>query len=237
MSLLTICTAALEEIGGINVPSSFYSSTDPTAVQVVALANRAGKTLEKEVRWQELITEYTFTTTSGTATYALPSAFRAFANMSQWDRTNQWRFSGPIPPYVYQFLKSGISVASNGRKWFIIRGNNFTIYPTPTVSSETMAFDYYSKSWITKQVDSSYVPEWTSDNDTSRLDEDLITLDLIWRVLKAKGFPFEAEYKERETMLEALQADNGGRGVIDLGRPMVQAGLGDGNFPETDFGS
>ena len=56
MTLLTICRTALREIGGFNVPASFFTSGDPTAVQCVALANRAGKTLEQDVRWAELVT-------------------------------------------------------------------------------------------------------------------------------------------------------------------------------------
>jgi hypothetical protein len=153
MSLLTICTAALDEIGGFDVPGSFYGSTNATATQIVALCNREGKTLEKEIRWAELVTEHTFVTVASTATYAMPSDFRAFGPMSQWDRTNSWRLNGPVPSLVWQWLKSGISVASGMNKWFMVRGAYLTIYPTPTVSDETIAFDYYSKSWVTKQVD------------------------------------------------------------------------------------
>ena len=95
MSLLTICTKALRGISGFDVPSSFFSNSNLTSVLCTALANEAGQDLEKEVRWNELITEYTFTTVADTATYALPSGFRAFANMSQWDRTNNRPLQGP----------------------------------------------------------------------------------------------------------------------------------------------
>ena len=37
---------------------------------------------------------------------------------------------------------------------------------------ETIAFDYYSKNWITKQADSSGIAEWSADNDTAKLDAD-----------------------------------------------------------------
>lgn len=235
MSLLTICNAALAELAGFAVPSSFYGNGDGTAKLAVALVNREGQTLEKEHRWQELITEYTFTTTSGTATYALPSAFRAFANMSQWDRTNQRRMTGPINSAIYQYLKSGISVFGGPERFFIVRGNLFTIYPTPT-STDTIAFDYYSKAWITKQTDLSNVSAWTADLDTARLDEDLLTMGLKWRFLQAKGMPFEPEYREYESIKEALQSDNGGRAVINMNGSM--AGRQDfGNLPDTGFGS
>jgi hypothetical protein len=237
VTLATICTNALSGLSGFNIPSSFYNNQDQTATLITALANECGKDLEKEYRWQELITEHTFTTTASTATYALPSGFRAFANMSQWDRTNMWRMRGPTPSFVYQWLQSGISVWASNTRWFMVRGNLFTIYPTPTTTGDTIAFDFYSKNWITKQLDGTYTNSWTSDNDTSRLDEDLIEADLKWRFLQAKGLPFEPEYKRREAIVEALQADNGGRGMIDLGCPQPRMGVGYGNLPDTGVGS
>ena len=234
MSLLTIATNALQEMSGFEVPTSFYGNANLTATLCVALANRSGKTLEKDVRWQELITEYTFSTADGTATYALPSDFRAFANMSQWDRTNQWRMTGPIPSLVYQWLKSGISVASTANKWFMVRGSYITIYPTPS-AVETIAFDYYSKSWITKQSDSSSVAAFTSDNDTSKIDEDLITLSLKWMFLQAKGMPYEPEYRMYEAAAESLREDNGGRSIIGLNSPTRP--YYSGNLPDQGYGS
>lgn len=233
MTLATICTAALQEIGGFDVPSSFYGNSNLTATQCVALANRAGRTLEKDVRWAELLTEHTFNTSSGTATYALPSDFRAFANMSQWDRTNNWRMAGPMPSMVYQWLQGGATVASGMNKWFMIRGAYFTIYPTPTATEE-IAFDYYSKAWITKQADSSNVSAWTSDNDTARVDEDLLTLSLKWRFLQAKGMPYEPEYREYEAIVDSLREDNGGRRMISLNSRYRN--YSDGLLPEEGFG-
>lgn len=241
MSLSTICTKALKGMSGFNVPPTFYSSSDLTAVLCVALANESGQDLEKEIRWSQLITEYTFTTVSGTATYALPTDFRAFGNMSQWDRTNLWRMTGPVPSMVYQWLKSGISVAAANNRWFMIRGSTFTVFPTPTTTGDTLAFDYYSKNWVTKQVDLSATSEWSADNDTSKLDEDLHVADLKWRFLQAKGMPFETEYKRFEALKELLVADNGGKGVIDLGMGPRMMGIGGlssyGNLPDTGFGS
>lgn len=233
MTLLTICTKALKAIGGFDVPASFFSNTNLTATQAVALANESGQDLEREIRWQELLAEYTFATVAGTATYALPTDFRAFGPMSQWDRTNQWRLTGPTASMVYQWLKSGISVASTNNSWFAVRGNLFTLFPTPT-SVRAIAFDYYSKNWVTKQVDASGSDEWTADLDTAKLDEALLIADLKWRFLQAKGMPFEPEYKRYEFLKELAQADNGPRGAIDLGRP-VPGGFG-ANIPDTGFG-
>lgn len=234
MTLATICTNALQEIAGFDVPSTFYGNGNLTAKLAVAVANREGKTLEKELRWSELISEYTFTTVSGTATYAKPSDFRAFANMSQWDRTNRWRMRGPTPSVVWQWLQSGLAVAATNRRWFMMRGAYFTVFPTPTTDGDTIAFDYYSSAWVTKQVDSTNTTEWSADNDTARISEDLLTLGVKWRFLQAKGMPYQPEYAEYESIKSALRDDNGGRGVINLNRPALTS-FGN-NLPETRFG-
>ncbi len=237
MSLLTICQDALNSIGGFNVPASFYSNTDLTAKQCVALVNEAGKDLEKGDRWSELITEGTITTVSGTATYAKPTDFRAFGNMSQWDRTNQWRMTGPVPSMVWQWLQSGLVVASATNRWFMVRGAYITIYPTPTVSGDTLAYDYYSKNWLTVQSTGATAARWAADLDTALLDEDLLTADLKWRFLQAKGMPYQPEYARWESLKESLLSDNGGRGIIDLGAGAPNdLGMTGGNLPDTGFG-
>lgn len=231
MSLNTICTNALRELSGFEIPSSFYDNSNLTARSCVALVSREMKTLERIYRWSELITTHTFTTTDGTATYAMPTDFRAFANLSQWDRTNSRALVGPASGAEWQWLKGDVTAGATIDRWFRIEGSNLVIHPTPTVTGDTIAFDYYSKSTVIKQLDSSYVVEWTSDNDTSRLDEELLTVGLKWRFLQAKGLPYEPEYKEYEALIEEARADNGGKRMISLGPipPMS-------NLPDRGFG-
>lgn len=232
MTLATICRNALYEIGGFQVPTSFYGNPDLTARQCLALVTRAGKTLERDMRWQELLATYTFETVSDQAEYDLPSDFRAFANMSQWDRTGLLPVIGPANGALWQYLQSsstGSSVTIN--RWFRLAGNEFVLFPTPSVTGDTIAFDYYSKNWITLSAGGT-AADFASDNDTPRLDEELLTMDLKWRFLQAKGMPFEAEYREWESIKTSLSEDNGGKGVLCMGRPRMRLG----NIPETGFG-
>jgi hypothetical protein len=232
VALIDVCTNALRAIGGVEVPSSFVGNGNLTARQCVALVMEGGNSLERTNRWSALIDTYTFETVSGTASYDLPDDFRAFANMSQWDRTNNRPLMGPTGAFLWQFLKSGIAQGATIDRWFRIQGGKLFLHPTPTADGETIAFDYYSKNWIVKQSDSSNQRTFASDNDTFRFDEDILTLDLKWRFLQAKGFPFEAEYKIFEaTRLECL-ADDGGKGRINLGKRYEQWN----GIPDTGFG-
>lgn len=233
MSLLDICTNALNETGGLEVPASFFGNGNLTARQCLALVQRGGNDLERVNRFTALIATYTFSTVAGTATYDMPADFRAYANMSQWDRTNNRPLMGPTPGFIWQFLKSGIAQGATIDRWFRMQAGSIVIHPTPVVSGDIIAFDYYSKNWITKQSDKSNIRTFSSDNDTARIDEDLLTLDLKWRLLQAKGFPFEAEYQNWSSVLEEVRADDGGKGRINLGRSNVEwTGI-----PDTGFGS
>jgi hypothetical protein len=107
----------------------------------------------------------------------------------------------------------------------------FYIYPTPTVTGDTIAFDYYSKNWLTLQSGGTGTTI-ASDNDTPRLDDAIITMGLKWRFLQAKGFPFEAEYREYETIKTEMLADNAGKGTICLGKPRIVLT----NLPDTGYG-
>lgn len=215
-TLGAICRDALAEIGGFEVPATFGGNLNRTAVRCVALLNREGKTLEKENRWSELISTYTFTTVSGQASYDLPSDFRAFANMSQWDRSNSRPLVGPAAPFVWQWLKGDVTAGNTIDRWFRLQGGRLYIHPAPTADGDTIAFDYYSKNWVTDK-DGGDASSCLSDNDAPKLDGDLLTLGLKWRFLQAQGMPFEAEWKEYDAMKSETLADNGGKGSIRLG--------------------
>lgn len=235
MTLATICTNAIKELGSFELPATFYGNTNLTARQCVALVQREGQTLVREHRWSELINDYTLTTVADQATYDMPSDFLAFSNMSQWDRSFHLPMIGPTSGANWQWLKSGIATAVTINRWWRIKGTSIEVHPTPSASGETLAFDYYSKNWITFQTpqgSETTGTAFTSDNDTSILSEDLLTLGLKWRFLQAKGMPFEPEYKEYEAVKEQIIADNGGKGIIQLGKQRIVLT----NLPDTGFG-
>lgn len=230
MTLLSIAQTALREIGDFAVPSTIVGNNDPIAVQLLALANRTGRTLANDYRWQVLLTTYTFPTVDSTASYALPDDFGRFANLTQWDNTNTTRVQGPVTPAQWQYLQSsGLGGAAQFDKAFRIAGDLFYIYPTPT-AADSITFQYYSNQWITGKE------AFSADADEALLDEDLITLGLKYRYLQAKGDAYEEERNEYFRRLDSLQGADGGRNVISFGTSML---IGDtvGNLPETGFGS
>ena len=60
---------------GFERPTTVIDNTDPIARQLLALAQREGKQLMRVSDWAILKKEHTFSTSNGTAAYALPSDF------------------------------------------------------------------------------------------------------------------------------------------------------------------
>ena len=151
-TVLTIAQNAARECG-FDTPSTLVSNTDPTAVQLLALLNREGRTLQRKFDWTALTYETTAQTTSSQAAYALPGDFSRAINTTQWNRGQKWPIWGPINAQHWQLLKSGI-VSTYPLQRYRIRGNTSTtllIDPTPT-TSEALVYEYISKGWCTARA-------------------------------------------------------------------------------------
>lgn len=227
MTLAEMCEAALQEIGWA-VPASFIGNSDDDAVQCVALANRTGRQLSKTVRWEYPLKTYTFSTVNGTLEYALPSDFQSFAFMTEWDRTNYEKMLGPATPAQWQELNSGLITVTTVR-WFRISESKFRIYPTPT-TADTIAYEYYSNQWCESSAGTGQT-SFAADTDVSLLDDDLMTMGIKWRFLKAKGQAYQEELREYEQLLASCKADDGDRGIIRFG-----GGFNRDPLPDTGFG-
>ena len=186
LTLLQIAQTALQERGEFNVPSTIVGNNDPTAVRLLALANRTGRWIMKQNTWQSMVSTYTFPTVAGTSDYALPSDIDRFLNLTFWDRTYYRYVKGPISAAEMELLRSSrIAMASQFYSYFRIVGNMFSIYPTPA-SVRTFAYQYVGKNWVVADGDSTPSKEYfTADNDTCVFGDDIMVLGLKERFQSA----------------------------------------------------
>jgi hypothetical protein len=216
MTLLTICQDAANEIG-IPSPSAVIGSVDTTVIQLLAAANREGKNLVSGYDWQVLIKEETHTTiateSQGTMT-AIAADFDRFSNDTMWNRTTNRKFYGPLNNTEWQTLK-GI-VVNGVTNYFRIRGNLLLLNPVPTVG-QTLVFEYIGKNWVDTTGDGAAdAVAYAADSNTTVLDENLVTLGVIWRFLKQKGLPYDNQFQEYQIKLSERQAKDGAKQIIRL---------------------
>lgn len=227
MSLLTICQDAADEVG-INKPSAIAGvASNEDARKLFRLANKIGNRLMKNFVWKELTEEQTYTAVAGSEqTSILPSDFDRFVPETMWDRTNDIHIVGPIKAVEWQGYQA-VSNTSVARK-FYHRGSS--IYMASDMDGgESLAFEYVTKNWA---EDSSGTDQakFEADTDTAKLDEELITLGVVYEYLKSKGLPTgEARHDYIKYFRTLRGNDKPSGGVIPAGDIFGGRGYAEGN--------
>lgn len=212
MSLLSIVQDAARRLN-LQRPSTVVNSTDENAIILLGLAQQEGKALARRHSWQALQTEHTFATVASTASYALPSAFDRILIETVFNRTRRRRMLGDMTPAQWQETQASLVTMVNPA--FRIRGGRFLISPTPT-AVETIAYEYISKNWCQSSALTAQ-SAWAADTDTGILDEELMTLGLVWRFNAKKGLDYAEDMQSYEIeVVQAIMRD-GARTRIDTG--------------------
>lgn len=234
MSLLTIITDATDTLG-ITRPTSVVGSSDTQVRQLLALAQREGKELARRHNWQAITKERTFTSLAAEEqTAILPDDFDRFVEDTFFDRSKLRRVQGPLSAREYQNFKSRETIGTYSM--FRVRGDSIFILPVPTAGL-TYAFEYVSTEWCQNAVGSTDSDKWLNDTDIGLLDEELMTLGVCWRFLKAKGFDYGEAFRTYEGHLAAkISRDSNGPRILSMDpwpENSVSRGLivPDGNWP------
>ncbi len=246
MSLLTICQAAILNIGVENAPvlDAVVDNDTPMARRIFQMARRAGESLAKKANWTSLVVEHVFTA-SGQTMFVLPSDFRSMVNDTLWDRSRYWALRGALSPQQWQVYKSSIiGTATIEQRWRIRipsglgagTAAEFQIDPNiAATDNSTFVFEYVSNNWC-ESATGTPQPQWAHDTDVALLDEDLIELGVIWRLMRRLGLSYEEEREEYEREVDKAVARDGGTATISIVPNPRLILVGPYNIPETGFG-
>ena len=238
MSLQSIIDDTCDQVGIPRIPSAM-SSSDQAIRRMVRLSNAEGRALASRYPWQALSTVLTTETTADEATLIALADIDDFGwitNDTAWNNSQLEQLAGPVGPQDWRLLQS--SSVTGPYYDFRIVGGSVELVPAP-VGGETITFEYQSKWWIanassptTKARDA-----WANDDDVSVLDEELLTLGLVWRFLRATGMDYSEEFREYEGRLAKAAARDGGKRVKYMDedaadfRPSIRAPVGSWNLP------
>lgn len=224
MTLATILNDVCDEVG-IGRPTTYFGNSDPTARQLVALAQTEGKDLARRASWEALIREIVHTvlaTEDQGAITTIAPGFRSFINRTQWNRSRQWPLEGPDSPQVWQNRKATVNTGIFNA--FRLRGRHLFIN-SPT-AGETVAFEYNSEYFCESGAGVDQTA-WAADTDLPLLDEFLIKLGLIWRLKAKKGLDYGEDFRLYEVRVKDAVAQDGGAPVLNMGDPPAYApGIG-----------
>lgn len=205
MSLLTIVQDAMV-LAGLPRPTNVAASADPGVITMMGIVNQAGLQLMRRHAWQALTEEKTFTTVAATEQAdAIPADFDRFVNETMFNRTRNRPLYGPVGNREWQRRQASAIVGIGDH--FRVRGNAMLLSRAPS-AGETIAFEFVSKNWVTSDK-----VRMTSDTDEALLDENLITVDAVWRYLKVKGLDYAEDFRTAEEQILQAIARDGGRGT------------------------
>lgn len=227
MSLLSIISGADEGAAvlcGLTAPATIIGSLDPNVPLLLRLAQQEGRELARRHDWQALRVAYTVATLAAQAQTDFPTDFdRLMPYPELWNRTRSQKYLGPVGARQWQqILSSGMSGGVPG--WWCIIGGVLQITPAPT-AGETLAFDYMSKNWAASAAGGAKA-KFELDTDVARIPERLITLGIVWRWKKSKGFDYAEDMATYEREVEREASNDGGLGMLQLSDASLEDELG-----------
>lgn len=213
MSLLTIISDA-SALCGLGTVSAVYTSTDLNVQQMMGLAQQEGDELCRFHDWRALKTAKTFTGT-GATTYALPTDFdRLITGDALWLADSPLiALDGPVSDADMLAFKAASSTPS--RPIWRLFGSSVEFYPALD-TGEAANTEYLSSQWISSQDGLTNRTRWAADSDTARISERVITLGVVWRWKKAKGFDYAEDFRTHQVERLRAAAKDGGQRVIQL---------------------
>lgn len=237
MPLLDVVQNVCDEVG-LPRPAAVAASSDQLARQMLALANASLKSISREFTWPELQREHSFPTVIAQAAYALPANYRKLISHTVFDATKFYQMKGSVSPQEWQYTKS-LNLGTLSRAKLRIYGNPLQIVILPTPAAvETVVFEYTTKNFAKDQANVEQL-QYTVDTDTSIVNEDLIRMDLKWRIKHAKGLEFSADLAEAQAAMRSEFSKSMAFPAIQVGGRTIDEypELTDGYTRDTGFGS
>lgn len=191
MTLLTIAKSVARNVG-VKVPSAVLSSSVRENVLLAQFSSEAATEIARRVDWSALRSTATITGTGANANFALPSAFsRLTAGMAVKTVSGGVAVRGGVSADEWFSL-----TASEGTpRYFRLVGSAISFYPYPAIA-EQLSVSYQSKNWCSNDAD-----DWTTDSDTARVPEELVTKGAIWRWKRHIGGDYQDYLAEFEAAI------------------------------------
>lgn len=213
MLLTTLCQNVMKATG-YTAPSSFISNNSPDARRMVAIVNQSGRQLCKHP-WRRLTFEATISV-STTTLYSLPDDFSEVLNDTTWNRSENEEAFGPVTEQRWQYNKGVGAVTYLTPEWRVTPDKELEVIEAPG-DTQVFVLEYRSNHWIVDTSSSATAALWSAETERTRLDEELMELDLTWRWLRAKGMDYQTEFMEfRRYMDDEIARDKGGSKKLSL---------------------
>lgn len=215
MTLQTIANKILDATTN-EIITSIVGNTNPSARKVLSAIKEATDLIRDAHNWQRLYKSYEFTENASISSYDLPDDIddNKLAYNTLWNKSN--RFRGRLLSIQEWATLTNLMVDSSPMiKKYIILDNKINIYQP--ITGEIIDYYYVSKNVIYNSNEDIYKSDWTDDNDSSILDENLIYLQAKWLYLSILKLDYSQEKMQADLQLQEKVSQDGARESVRLG--------------------
>lgn len=194
-------------------PTVFFSSSNALEGDLTELVNAVAKDIAKSHDWRVLTRLCTLTGDGASDGLKLPVDYDRMQKGSNV-RSGTRRYLPCIDPDEWLRLQMSPGLGSIGR--WIKFGGEVHLLPKPALGQE-IRFFYQSNLFA---LDESGAPKagFEKDNDEFRLDDELLTLGLVWRYRQQKRLDYTDDQQLFEKRFNELAGEDKGARVIAEGR-------------------
>ncbi len=196
LSLLQICTRAMDDISSFNVPLTIIDNDDDTAKTLLAAAFKVGEELVRDYEWQETGRTATVTTVASTSLYDLEDDYDRISSDTMWDGTLSRPMFGQTTKRAWAAITNSAVSSSFRYRWRLF-GGQIQVDPTPD-SVFSFNYEYLSKVYCTSSGGVERADGWVSDTDVPTLPTDIFIHGIRYYFGDSKGLPgvsrWAAEY-------------------------------------------
>lgn len=229
-NMLQIIQDACTDVGQPR-PAIVASATEETPRRMLRLLNKAGTQLMREFEWPRLRETEVFTAVAAEE-QAEPSTTefaRLAPNSTLWHVNSQKRVIGPVSMEEWNQLH--IFPTSTAQFYWIMDGRRFSIFPAPTTSDQ-FRYAYIWQKWAANAAGTVFNLQFTADDDIHLLDDEMLTLELVWRWKQAIGIDYAEDMASANRYKEVLYAGMRNKSIVNLSDPW-QGKLPEGYWPGT----
>ena len=184
MTLKDILDSVLLE-SGMGTEAVYVAASDDSVKRMVNIANRSARRIATGFGWQALKRTYSFSLTTATE-YDLPTDFRAFTPDTTFVDSYLFGVDMRTRPQLWHYLQ--VNTTGTGPRYRMrVLGDKIHVYQPQ--AGDNISFEYLTDHPVMATDGTTSKKSFTTDTDTFRLDDDLITMDILWRYKKLLGLP------------------------------------------------
>lgn len=218
MTVLSALQSAAVRLVGYR-PPTIYSSNDQLEIELADLANEVVREIVDSYDWQALTRLHKITGDGASTEFDLPGDYKRMvkAQSVHDGKSWFWGYTRCADVDTWISLKTGNYLGMTPG-WWIILQNKFQFLPAPA-DQATAIFPYISENAVLSRPGENtgiITPQkrFLNDEDTFALDEDLITLGVIWKYREQKGMGYAEDMATYEIALAKAQANDKGARIL-----------------------